>query len=519
MRDYRRAPKGGVLACALGVVTGVMAVLGSGCGLNQNGVPPPLDHISFPGSALVDPYGHWLYVANSNSDLRYNNGTLVSVDLDHVAADRAKTWSLCPSADYIRPDDPDTDYCCWNYLDHTILDCDERKYIDGDKTVIIGSFAAGMVFQSFEDPACPQPQPSTTPASLTASATTRHPCYVNCEKPKASGRLFLGVRGNSTITYTDVAGSDTTPSFSCKEHPDGKVGCTVSEVPDPPAGTAAVLLPDEPYSLSLDPDSDLLYVGHLRGDIAHADTGGVSLFDVSGSSTGGEPVYIGPSRSVFSSDANGQFGITSLTRNASNGLTYATSRYTTSAIGIVTPLNAMVGCLSPQSSKGLFIQATSDVFTTPLVGTEIRGIQFMPDSPRAYLLQRVPPALVGFDIANGAGGLFGNIPSDILETCQSPTFLQIDPTKTSPDLYVTCFDAGQVYVFDPAVPRLTNVVDAGRGPAGLAFAPGPSSVDKKLLAYVVGFSANNISVLDLTPGSPTRYHVIQRIGFSSPNPR
>ena len=39
------------------------------------------------------------------------------------------------------------------------------------------------------------------------------------------------------------------------------------------------------------------------------------------------------------------------------------------------------------------------------------------------------------------------------------------------------------------------------------------------LAYVVGFSANDISVLDLTPKSATQYHLVQRIGFPSVNPR
>ncbi|HTA17924.1 MAG TPA: hypothetical protein VK989_01445, partial [Polyangia bacterium] len=46
----------------------------SACALNQQGVPPPLDRISFPGSAFADPDGRWLYVANSNADLRFNNG-------------------------------------------------------------------------------------------------------------------------------------------------------------------------------------------------------------------------------------------------------------------------------------------------------------------------------------------------------------------------------------------------------------------------------------------------------------
>jgi DNA-binding beta-propeller fold protein YncE len=82
-------------------------------------------------------------------------------------------------------------------------------------------------------------------------------------------------------------------------------------------------------------------------------------------------------------------------------------------------------------------------------------------------------------------------------------------------LYVTCFEDGQVYVFDPRVPRLVDVIEVGRGPAGLVFPPGNDSTTM----FVVGFGANNISVVDIKPGSATENHVVQRIGFPSAVPR
>jgi DNA-binding beta-propeller fold protein YncE len=83
---------------------------------------------------------------------------------------------------------------------------------------------------------------------------------------------------------------------------------------------------------------------------------------------------------------------------------------------------------------------------------------------------------------------------------------------------VTCYEGGQIYVFDPYVPRLVKVIEVGRGPAGLSFDPvvrNPTSV----FAYSTGFGANNVSVIDLRPGSPTEYRVVQRLGFPSPVPR
>jgi DNA-binding beta-propeller fold protein YncE len=524
MRAPRRAPKGGAFACRLVLATALGGAVPA-CGLNQEGVPPPRDHISFPGSALVDPGNDWLYVINSNSDLRYNNGTLVSVNLKAAAVDRAGQWELCPAADYIRPTNDQSPSCCWDFLDHSILNCDERNYVAPDSTIEIGSFASAMVFQPFDEIQdanhCGNP---AYPNKVNPGAS-RHQCTADCAADRhGTGRLYMGVRGNSTLTYADLdydvdGAGNRLPHFSCMKPPAEGQACTVTQTLGSTNGDMAIepiAVPDEPYTLALDRDRDFLYVGHLKGDISHADTGGVSLFDVHNAKDGVDPTFIGPSQAFFPPDINGLFGVTSLTLH--NGSVYATSRYGNSATNLVTTTPADTSCAAVTTPDNSFmVLPGSDTFVTPLVGVEIRGIQFPPDMNRAFLLQRVPPAVVGFDIANGAGGLFGNVPSDVVEMCQAPTFLQQAGEGADARLYITCFESGQVYVVDPFVPRLTNVIEVGRGPAGLAFAPpGP---DGERLAYVVGFSANNISVVDLTPGSPTEFHVIQRIGFPSTVPR
>ena len=39
------------------------------------------------------------------------------------------------------------------------------------------------------------------------------------------------------------------------------------------------------------------------------------------------------------------------------------------------------------------------------------------------------------------------------------------------------------------------------------------------VAYVLNFTQNNVVVVDLAPGSPTQYHVVQRLGFPTVTPR
>jgi hypothetical protein len=524
------------------------------CKLNQQGVAPPLDRISFPASALVDPDGHWLYVANSNSDLRYNNGTLVAVNLDAVMQDRfgpvggdgspSTTWPVCPGADRVRPDSVDVKKnpadaypCCWDFLDHTILNCDERLYIPSASTVKIGSFASGMVFQSFAEPGCdPNLSATDANAALVAAAANRHQCNPNCPGEPVDGRLFVGIRGNSSLIYVDTTRvADATfgerPVFSCSDpkstNPDV---CSVTQTV-PPGGPAnmekPIHVPDEPYALALDETTDLLYVGNLRGDTTHPQTGGISLFDVRRPDRRAPPTFIGPSASFFNPDINGNFGITSLTLRSDNDQVYASSRYGMNVVNVIPTLDGRCD----QDPNTISLIAGSDVYTTPLFGAEMRGIQFLPDpngvpaeasdqppaARRAFVLQRVPPALVVFDASTDPRA-FGNFPSDVLETCAGPTFLQAYDSGEGTRLYVTCFDQGQIYVFDPYVPKLVSIINAGRGPAGLAF-PRTLRADRPALAFVVGFSANDVPVLDLSPGSATQYHVVQRIGFPSAEPR
>jgi hypothetical protein len=539
--------RGGTRAPWLFLLTLAASALAPACKLNQQGVPPPLDRIAFPASALVDPDGRWLYVANSNSDLRYNSGTLVSVDLNAAMQDRfgaggqpAQPWPECAGADRIRVD-TDPSPCCWDVLDHEILNCDERLYIPPDSTVKIGSFSSGMQFQSFAEPSCdPSKDATAASAAVRTAATTRHDCNAQCPGEPATGRLFIGVRGNSSLTYMDTGRVadpvlGTRPVFSCSDPASAdpnvcEVTQTVADTsPIGDAVPAPIPVPDEPYALTLDETQDLLYIGNLRGDTMHPQTGGISLFDVRRTTPRSTPTFIGPTASFFNPDSNGNFGITSLTLRE-NHQVYASSRFGTNVVNVVPSLDQSMLCT--QDPRTISLVEGSDVYTTPLVGAEIRGIQFLPDAngippedanmppqtTRAFVLQRVPPALIEFDVSTDPNA-FGNFSSAVIETCAAPTFLQSYDAGEGTRLYVTCFDAGQIYVFDPYVPRLISIINAGRGPAGLAFPSAPRPDRPERLAYVVGFSANDIPVVDLTPGSGTQYHVVQRIGFPSLEPR
>jgi hypothetical protein len=510
------------------------------CSLSQNGVVPPSDTFFYPTSGVMsptDPAGQFLYVANSNADLRFNDGTLVMVDVAKAHDDRslrAGSWGACPQADYVNPlsrNVPPT--CCWDLLDANILNCDERPYIQSDATVLIGSFAALMVWQSSCDDRCLLDHGKT------------------CLADPNQGRLLIGVRGDTSLTYVDVApigwhGNTAHPTFHCTGDAmttsmaecNQKVVDTSSplalESGDPQA--PATMLPDEPYALALDKERGYLYVGHLVGSTSVPDTGGVSLFDVSGTGFIASglfppaPRFIAPFGSPFPPSSSGLFGVTSLKMHEPLGVApdptdpnrkylYVSSRYVPQVTSMV-----QIGpsiCAGDENDDVLV--PAGNTLSSNLVGSEMRGVEFIEPVPgsqpsyaaRAYALQRLPPDLVGFDISTNESGATNATPTDVIETCSSPTFLYQHDTGggEGPRLFVNCFDTGEVYVFDPAGPTLLTTFGVGRGPAGMVFDTA------RPLAYVLDFSQNDVSVVDLAPGSPTQYHLVQRIGFPSVTPR
>jgi len=508
------------------------------CGLNQGGVEPPRDTIAFPASAVMDSSGDWLFVTNSNADLRYNDGTLVAFSLLRAAADRdpavSPPWEPCPRVSYPNPRSDPAHFCCWDALDSDILNCDERAYVgpdddigNGDGNVRIGSFAAAMLLQ---------PRQCPTTLDQDCAALCDETAVVDSHLP--DDHLLLGVRGDTSLTFIDVERFPTPkdladhpelapapprpPRLTCssetgdfavcdKDHTINKTGSALASPTMDPT-SQEVTLPDEPYALAYDDANGLLYVGHLTGNTTRPLSGGFSLFDVMplGDAPLGPPRLIAPFPSPFGPNSLGSVGITALKSYKPLGdmdkiikevtNIYAASRF----VPQVAPLGVTADC--PQAGSPIREIAafpSGAYYSSPLAGTETRGIEFVGN--RAFVLQRSPPALISF--------LNPYTPTEVLETCGNPTFLSQYDSGVGPRLFVTCTSDGEIYVYDPSVPRLVQTFLVGRGPAGLVFD------DERKVAYSVNFGDNGIAVVDLKPGSPTEYHVIQRIGFPRTTPR
>jgi YVTN family beta-propeller protein len=472
-------PNRSAAATAVVFLVGAAVLSTAGCGFGESGIEPPLDRIFLPGGMAADPAGRWLYAVNSNSDLRFNAGTVVAVDAQKAADDyKLATWPACPNPGYL-PDENGPGSCCWDYFDRSILNCDDRLYVDRKATVRIGSFGGNALIEPASD--------------------------------QRGARLYVAVRSEPSVTFMDLgAGTADTATLAC-----GGAGGAGSLCDDDHkirgdynnSALSALRLVEEPHAMTLDPGLGLLYVGHLIE--------GLTLV----STCGPKPTVLSVDRRIFYYGRSG-FAVTSIALpkpGDPKGPVLVTGRsynyYGAGEIQSLT-LTGIPGDCAAGDRTGAELVESEGFYSSAFYpeGSDIRGVVMQ--GTHTFVLHRNatvrqnPPAVVEIDQSPDPQGLPYNRAVGLVETCAGATEMQLHDAGRGPRLYVTCFEAGQVYVLDPDPLSVIGVINVGRGPTTLAFSP----IDPRR-AYVLGFSDNNISVVDLDPTSPTENRVIQRIGF------
>ena len=491
---------------------GALVLAGAGCSLGQSGINPPVDQIFLPSGLAVDPNGNWLYVINSNNDLRFNAGTLLAFDLQKAKRDRDNPapWAECNTTHFTDDNAPETlagtldAPCCSDRLQPHVLNCNERAYVQADATVQIGSFGGDAIIQT----------------------------YTGADGAPVS-RVFMVVRAEPSITFVDITHSSGSVHMRCngpRQDPDPQLVnpfCDDNWRIRRSSGAAITdnVLPEEPHSLVLDEDWGILYVSHLTITVNRQIVGGgVSTIDVNALLAPQAPNVISSiARVVFpTSPVQGVTAMTLDKPGNPNGVLYAVARATPDITGLV------LQCREPgqhcnvndPGARDLSLvpgeEITSSVFLPS--GTDVRGFLLSPyGNNQAYVLHRNSPdvttstdpaALVVLDRGLGRNGEPANQPSAILEICSGANQMQFHDAGRGNLLYITCFEGGQIYVVDPQAPLVVGIIEAGHGPTSLRFSPtDPTS------AFVVDFADNDVSVIDLKPGSQTEYMVVQRLGF------
>jgi hypothetical protein len=431
-------------------VCALAAVFLAGCPATSEEVRPPSDQFYFPTGMDISPDQELLFVANANSDLRYDGGTVLPVSLDRVDA-IANEWLTTGQVPAGRD-------CKVDLMVPYTLECGAREAILVDRGVRIGNFATTLQIQALED--------------------------------GEMLRIFTAVRGDPSLTWSDWTGDD----MDCGgggEFPECDDEHRLTQLRD---DEELIGLPDEPFGLFVDSVNGYALVTHLT-------SGSVSL--ASAPPSGAKPILSDALGNLFAPDPTtglrGAVGAAGRLPGTPGDRIYVTSRS-----------EARVQVLTVVRSAGWPVLVSAEYFFINRVvpSTNGRDIAFSPDGNTAYIINRSPPMLQIIDTSLNEQGVPRNDLRAAVEICPEASNLTVADAGRGERVYVACFRNSQVWAVNPAGAVVDAIVDVGRGPHALVASP-----DRAKL-YVTNHLEDTVSVIDLAPGSTTENRVVLRLGHT-----
>lgn len=422
----------------LSALAGLCAALGA-CPDNA-GVPPPADEFFYPVAAAASTDGAWLYVANSDFDLRYNGGTVVSVDLAAVreAASRRVAGAGC------RVDDTAEGVT-------NALRCNASRFINAAATRRISPFAVDAAIARYPD----------------------------------RERLYVAVRGDGSVTWFDLDGRG---GLRCGAQGDGLCDDAHRVGIDPAASPLGNRLPPDPSGLSVDPSRGWVVVSHQSTDSAFARA---SLLHDRGAPAG-SPATAGPVLlNVVGGVAAGLSSIALLpSADASARATWvATSRNE----AVLTFFQAYPGSATLQDALPFLYRSAAVPLTGLNLGNNSRAVAVdpTPGASRLYVVSRAPEALLALDLDRTNPALV--TVSDVIPLPPGPSRVvaSYDADLGRTFLYVVAFDARRISVVDPVARSIVSEVPTNRGPHALVRDPNGQFL------YVMDFNDHAMEVVDL----------------------
>jgi hypothetical protein len=564
----------------------------AGCYDAGDGTAPPLANFYFPVGLKVSHGGTVLYAVNSNFDLQFNGGTLQSYDLSLIR--QHALFSIANPADPRIPLlNPAQATGCPGappvYKPGTserlplgaacAPPVDSRVYVRD--SVVIGAFATELLLSS--PPSQLQSDFVVSRDGQTTASRTKLHADDPASPPGAStrDRLFIPVRGNSTLTWasvvrdTDARGpsaadtKDSYPPFRISCGQEGSNRCDavhqIGADANEEGNSRRITMPGEPFGAAFSADGESIVLTHQSSASMTLFSTGLSRSRVDDPRDRPFPAI----QFVAEKVPAGGVGVASVPHDPDAFLGMAssprdaflqTSRQVAS-VTLVRKYSDEEGGVGPSLPRPFLLVESGFPITTSSSGVDSRGIAIDPTPrlackarvapvgpgqtmaerdremkacarkpARAFIANRSPAALLIGDVGSveGADGAFN---PDRL-TVHTTVPLPVGPSKVylapivdrsgaySLRVFVVCFDAATVYVFDPDAGTVENQIRVGPGPFAMAFDPfsfddvarhlpvpldprdGALGLRRYRFAYVASFTQSFVQVLDLDSSVP-----------------
>lgn len=504
----------------------IAVTIAGGCATEDPGIDPNTDRFYFPIGLTLDPQGDFLFISNSNSDLRFNGGTITALDLSALPGDLTQIKADVEAGKLD---------CAPARTDITSWECKESQFIHPAATIRIGDFPSALQISSdgtrlfagvrgdtsyllWADITHYKENLGKTVERVDLSCNDacdpgrardcdqwdcdeKHKISRSEELLKDLPREPFGILLNElSAVFVSATGERATchdgrtlPK-SCKN----SVDCADGRRCDRNAGRCSAVpcscgtakpcaSADDTDCCVAAPGKDHVYMAHLSG-------GEVSFF-----TSEKTRVVLRDMRGGFFTASGGLAGGYDLAAQLpgdADGRVYVSSR-----------VDNVIGSFVIRNHQWVVDSARASVQAV-YPGTDIRGLAFAPGGTELYLSNRMPASLVALDMSPKEG-----LPRQeslwAKEVCTDPTRVRLGRGPDGTLLaYVVCFSGGQIYVVDTTRNAVVGQIATGKGPYDLVLDTG----NKR--AFVTNFLENTVGLIDLDSTHVSYLKMVARIGLA-----
>lgn len=506
------------------------------------GTEPPLDRFYYPTGLEISSDHEFLYVVNSDFDLRYTGGAVQSVDLSRV---RAFVPRECTEDADCRSDERcDTNaskgraasfWCVSERGAHAGEPCG----VLGEKTDAQELLQPGRC--AAVEPSVPQDGGSSLlldEVKISAFAADvvyrRRPAEPDGSEAEGEGRLFIPVRGDATLHWIEARARGL---LDCGQ-PRGGECDDDHKIGDRPAeeNTRRLRLPTEPFGIAASDDGTAIVVTHptrgalsLFGNDWRASSQPRLEFVATGLPSSPSGVALLPRSSGEASDsrANPQFLVAFRNAAELRLFRFFPDERATPARPFLQQTGAvgLTALADGDDSRGVAIDASKRESCERACAEQADCLPRCRDVPlRLFVANRSPSSLLVGEIAFKDGVAQLPTISDSIPLPYGASRVVVGPVLDETGLvatrvFVVCFDSRRIGIYNPDLRLVETWVVTGRGPHALVLDVGPagSPTPAYAVGYVAHFTDSYLGVVQLDQRQSRTYgQMVVSLGKASP---